>query len=134
LLFSCLYSPVFVFLNTLEDIILKGDGLWCELYTCVCIVICFQPSHARLLRLLSYRRNSCEFFFCHLTVAAFLCQNYLHRQWLTLRNEPRVFDTAIICLLVALAYAATRSSRSLVLQGCWDFFLQNRSWVSLYWS
>jgi hypothetical protein len=27
LLFSCLYSPVFVFLNTLEDIILKGDGL-----------------------------------------------------------------------------------------------------------
>ena len=43
MLLPCLESPDVVFLNTLEDI-LKGGGLICELYTCVCIVIT-TPSH-----------------------------------------------------------------------------------------
>jgi len=44
MLLPCLESPGVVFLNTLEDI-LKGGGLICELYTCVCIVIPISSHH-----------------------------------------------------------------------------------------
>jgi hypothetical protein len=70
-------------------------------YTHLCCGIYFQPSHARLHRLLSQltcRGNPCRSFgfLYHLVLAVFVCQNYLHCQWLTLRAKPRMSDTAIV--------------------------------------
>ena len=81
--------------------------------------IYFQPSHSHVywdsyLNWLPVETLASPFphptLFCHLVLAAFLCQNYLHHQWLTLKAEPRVFDTAIVCRVVAVAHAVVVAS------------------------